>query len=217
MKSTWMLIVATSLLSMSMTMAGQNASDQTKQGPSADKRESQNTLAGLEPLWAELTMSVDTKKVKADGLVTARLLQDVKANNKVALNRGTNLIGHVTLVEAQTKEHPGSRLAIVFDKAVMRGQEIPLHAFIQAVVPPPEPLRPLDSTSAKSSNNTEGNFVLMTGGVFMSSLKGVFGMPGVSLAVPPDHPQDAVIISGNHNIKLEDGSQMILRVSQTPR
>ena len=165
-------------------------------------------------MWAELTMSVDTKKAKVGGLVTARLLQDVKAN-KVVLNRGTKFIGHVTQVEAQTKEHHGSRLGIVFNKAATKDQEMPLHAYIQALVPPPQPLRPLDNSSGKT--NTEGNYVLMTGGVVMTSIKGVFGMPGVSLTAPPDPLQDPVFVSGTHNIKLEDGSQMILKISQTAR
>ena len=215
MKSEWKLIVAIGLLAMSMPVNAQNPSSHSSQDNGPDKRELQNTFAGLDPMWAELTISVATQKAKIGSQVTARLLQDVKANNKVVLDRGTKLIGHVTLVEAQTKAHTGSRLAIVFDKAIMRGESMPLQAFVQALVPPPQPLHQVDSNSTMNRDPTEGNFVLKTGGVVMTSLKGVFGLPGVSLTAPADHPLDTVFVSATHNIKLEDGSQMILKISQT--
>ncbi len=139
MKSHWILIVATGLLGISSAMTAQNASGQTTPVSSAANPQPQNAPEGLGPMWAELTMFVDAKNAKVGNLVTARLLQDIKANNIAVLHRGTKLIGHVIQVQTHTKEHPDSILAIVFDKAVGKGEEIPLHATIQALAPPPEP------------------------------------------------------------------------------
>ncbi len=88
-------------------------------------------------LPAELTKSIDAKKAKPGDQVTAKLTQDVKANGKVVLHKGSKLVGHVTQAQAKSKENAESKLGVVFDKAVLKdGQEVAFNGVIQALAPP---------------------------------------------------------------------------------
>jgi hypothetical protein len=88
-------------------------------------------------LQAELTKSLDAKKAKSGDEVTAKLTQDVKANGKVVMHKGSKLVGHVTEAQAKSKENADSKLGIVFDKAVLKGgEEVAFSGVIQALAPP---------------------------------------------------------------------------------
>src|SRR5215469_5457812 len=90
-------------------------------------------------LQAELSKGLDAKKVKTGDPVEAKLTQDVKANGKVMLRRGTKLEGHVTDAQGKSKENAESRLGIVFDKAVVKGgDEVAFNGLVMAVAPPRE-------------------------------------------------------------------------------
>ena len=88
-------------------------------------------------LQAELAKSLDCKKAKPGDEVTAKVTQDVKADGKVVVHKGSKLIGHVTEAQAKTKDNAESKLGIVFDKAVLKGgQEIAFNGTVQALAPP---------------------------------------------------------------------------------
>jgi hypothetical protein len=96
-------------------------------------------LSGGTTLQAELTKTIDAKKAKSGDEVNARLTQDVKANGKVVLHKGTRLLGHVTEAQAKSKENAESSLGLVFDKAILKGgQEMAFRGVIQALAPPPQ-------------------------------------------------------------------------------
>jgi len=85
---------------------------------------------------AELTRRIDAGRARPGDEVRAELTEDVEANGKVVLERGTRLIGRVTAA----RPHGGagaaaeSRLEMVFEKAIVgRGQEVPIHATIHAL------------------------------------------------------------------------------------
>ena len=89
---------------------------------------------------AELTSSLDSKKVKTADAVNARAESDLKsADGRIILPKGTKIIGHVTQASARNAGQPDSSLGLVFDKAVLKsGQEILLNAAgVQAVGAPP--------------------------------------------------------------------------------
>ena len=88
-------------------------------------------------LQAEPTKSLDAKKAKSGDEVTAKLTQDVKADGKVVMHKGSKLVGHVTEAQAKSKENADSKLGIVFDKAVLKGgEEVAFSGVIQARAPP---------------------------------------------------------------------------------
>jgi hypothetical protein len=88
---------------------------------------------------AELTGSLDSKKVKPGDAVSARTVTDLKTNDgRVVLPKDTKIVGHVTQATARGAGQPESLLGLVFDKAILKsGQEIPLNAAVQAVGAPP--------------------------------------------------------------------------------
>jgi hypothetical protein len=89
---------------------------------------------------AELTSSLDSKKVKSGDAINTRTATDLKSTDgRIILAKGTKIIGHVTEASARNAGQPDSSLGLVFDKAILKsGQEIPLNAAgVQAVGAPP--------------------------------------------------------------------------------
>jgi hypothetical protein len=82
---------------------------------------------------ATLAHSLDVKKNKPGDRVEAVAAHDVKQDGHVVLKKGTRLVGHVTEARARTKENEQSQLGIVFDHAMINGQEMPFNASIQAL------------------------------------------------------------------------------------
>lgn len=108
-------------------------------------------LASGTTLQAELTKPLDARKAKPGDQVTAKLTQDVKADGKVVVHKGSKLIGHVTEAQPHSKEQKESRLGIVFDKAELKGgQEASVNAVVQALAPPVR-------AAAAASGNESGN------------------------------------------------------------
>jgi hypothetical protein len=69
---------------------------------------------------AELTDSINARKLKVGDKVKAEVTQDVIAKGRILIPVESRLIGHVTEAQARTdRDHP-SRLGIVFDKIVFK-------------------------------------------------------------------------------------------------
>jgi len=83
---------------------------------------------------ATLSQPVDAKKNKPGDPVTAKTTEATKSEGKVAVPKGSKLIGHVTECKQRSKEEKESALGIVFDKAILKnGDEIPLNVTIRAL------------------------------------------------------------------------------------
>jgi len=94
----------------------------------------QSSLAAGTAVNAELSDSLDSKKVKTGDEVTARTTEAVKADGKTVLPRGTKLVGHITRASARSKGDAESMLAIRFDRAILKkGQELPVALSIEAL------------------------------------------------------------------------------------
>jgi hypothetical protein len=85
---------------------------------------------------AELVKTVDAKKAGMGDEVQAKVNQDLKADDgQVVVPKDTKLIGHITEAQARSKESQQSRVAIVFDHAMLKdGSNVPLPMSIQAIV-----------------------------------------------------------------------------------
>jgi hypothetical protein len=113
------------------------------------------SLAPGTALHADLDSNIDSKKAKAGDAVTAHVREVVKVNGQTVIPKNAKLVGHITQASARAKGDPGSALAIVFDKVVIKkGQEIPLKAVIQAMAAPPR--FTADSSPATGATNTGG-------------------------------------------------------------
>lgn len=81
-----------------------------------------------------LKTPVDSKKSKPGDSFTARTTEDVKANGRTVLPKGTTIVGHVTRASARAKGDSETTLAMTFDHAILKnGQEVPLAVAIQAM------------------------------------------------------------------------------------
>ena len=197
-------------------------------------------LSGRTALLVELTHNVDAKKAKPGDPVEARLTQDVKENGQVVLHRGAKLFGHVSEAKASSKENPESRLGIVFEKAAGKhGEEFAFRAVVMAIAPSLEESTNIAGDPTRvSSGPTMGGQPFGAGsgvggpsasaapgveaatrsgrgsGTLTATSRGAIGLPGVALKPSAvDGIQGTVIISGDHNVKLESGTQILLLVS----
>lgn len=196
-------------------------------------------LSGRTALQVELTHNIDAKNAKPGDPVEAKLTQDVKEDGKVVLHRGAKLVGHVSETQARSKENPESRLGIVFDKAAGKhGEEFAFRAVVMAIAPPQEgfpniagdPTRlssgpamggqpfgagsNVGGPSASAAPAVEAVTHGGSGGTLTPASRGVIGLSGVVLRPSAvGGIQGTVIISGDHNVKLDSGTQMLLLVS----
>jgi hypothetical protein len=216
------------------------ASSNVNQNAQAGAGEPSAGLSGRTALQVALTNSVDAKKAKPGDPVEAKLTQDVKSDGKIVLHRGAKLVGHVSEAKARSKENPDSRLGIVFEKAAGKhGEEFVFRAVVMAVAPSLEESTNIAGDPTKlSSGPTMGGQPFGAGhavggpsasaapaveaatrgggssGTLTAESRGAIGLPGVALRPSVvDGVQGTVMVSGDHNVKLDSGTQMMLLVS----
>jgi hypothetical protein len=162
-----------------------------------------NRLQGAE-MNATLSQTVDARKAKPGDEVTATLTDDVRANGRLLLLRGTMLVGRVTEAQARTRAGDGStdsRLGISFQRAVLRdGQEVPMNATIEAVAAG-------EPAASSSSRSEEG----APRGQLTSGTRGVFGIAGVQIvATAAADGHSPLLVSSTGNVALKSGTQLLL-------
>ncbi|MDQ1408553.1 MAG: hypothetical protein QOJ41_288 [Acidobacteriaceae bacterium] len=137
---------------------------------------------------AELTGSLDSKKVKPGDAANARTVSDLKSSDgRTILPKGTKIIGHVTQASARSAGQPESALGVVFDKAIFKnGQEILLNAGVQAVGAPPS--SSFDSNQAAGGEPTRG--APGTPGTGPTTSRGNGGMNGAPPVSSPNRTDD---------------------------
>ena len=86
---------------------------------------------------AELTKKIDTKDAKVGDPVEARTISKATLADGTKLPKGSRLVGHVTEVQAKSREHHDAQLAFAIDNAVLRdGREVPVHAVMRSLAAP---------------------------------------------------------------------------------
>jgi hypothetical protein len=85
---------------------------------------------------AELSKSVDAKKVKAGDKIEAKVTMDLLSHGQIVVPRDSRVTGHVTEAKPRSKDSPESTLGIVFDRISLKnGREVSLRTTVQAVGP----------------------------------------------------------------------------------
>jgi len=208
-----------------------------------------NHLAAGMVIPAELSKSLDAKKIKTNDKVEAKTSMDLLSHGQIVIPRNTKIIGHVTESKAHSKQSPGSTVGIAFDRVLMKdGREVPLQAAVQAIGRPLQTSTSFpgdDSMGASAgglppaaqgsrgtvsgaaspgspsypggypSRNGSGTSSDQAGpaGTTVSPLaptsQGVVGMKGISLN---SSGSTSVLSSNSDNVRLESGTQLILRV-----
>lgn len=111
-----------------------------------------NNKPAVVTVFAILSTPVDTKMSTRGDEVLMTTVNDVTVDGKIVIPKGYKLVGHLGGVISKGKEEPKSVLAIVVDKAVSNGTEMPLQAIIAAVAAPQKAL-PEDPTYGMLHSN----------------------------------------------------------------
>jgi len=190
-------------------------------------------------LRVELDKTLDAKRAKPGDLVLAKTIDQLKSGGEVVAAPGSRIVGHVVAASPHEKDSP-SRLEIAFDKLELEhGAEVSMKATVEALAKPVENV-PMASEGAGSApagitpggpsrggmpqgggmgqpnagtmgkpSGAPSETTSASGRISLNA-EGVMGMPEISLA--PGPAQDSLLTSEKHNVKLESGTQMILRV-----
>jgi hypothetical protein len=167
MKNTIVLIAG--LLSLSCALTAQTSPAPAPQKTGTAAGASMPGIQGGSILYAELSRTLDAKKVKVGDPVTALLLADIISHGKIVAHRDSKLMGHVTEAQARSKETPESRLGVVFEKVILKGgQELPFHSVLTALhpasrpalePPPSGPTPPINPTTSASKRYANSNTI----------------------------------------------------------
>ena len=205
------------------------------QQPSASDNSFKVAPGALIP--AELVKSLDSKKVKEGDPVSAKVSMDLLSGGKIAIPRESKLVGHVTEAKGRGRGESESTLGVIFDGLILKnGQQVPLHAIVQAVG------APITSVAAGENERipTAGSPNVNAGGVYG-------GMPNPQMPRGSGSPQDSgpgnvakvqplppnatgvvgisgltlrnissvssVLASEKKNVKLDSGTQLLLRTA----
>jgi hypothetical protein len=189
-------------------------------------------------VFAVVVKRLDTKSARLDQELTLRTIRDVVLDGVVIIPSGSRVVGHVVEVATKGKGSQQSILAIVIDNAVLEtGTEIPLQAIIAAVAASPEDALSSDPTygmmhsneprmdakGAASASKADSTATVSTaringgtdkGLLVKADSQGAIGFSDLSLtwrlASPP---AISVFSSNNKEVKLEAGTQVLLRMA----
>ncbi len=186
---------------------------------------------------AELEKPIDAKKAKVGDQVLAKTTDDLNSSPPGLATKGCKVIGHVVEV-APHQGDSASTLKVAFDKMILKnGSDMALPANIKAVgfadqfdpATNSEQIGQMGGGPGVRVGSPPGGVIgagsgqpSQYGGQRMPTgsgsnpdaklpfnAKGTVGMSGVELS---EAAQESVLTSKKHNVKLESGMQMILRV-----
>ncbi len=90
----------------------------------------------MSSITGELETKLDSKTAKPGEPVVLKTIQKVQTSDGTIIPRGSRLVGHVTQVQAYSKEHGAALLGIAFDHVEMKdGQSVAIYTLIRGVTP----------------------------------------------------------------------------------
>ena len=94
----------------------------------------------MSSIAGELDGKLDSKTAKPGDRVVLKTIEKVQTSDGTIIPKGSRMIGHVTQVQAYSKEHGAALLGIAFDDVEMKnGQNIAMYMLIRGVSPIPSP------------------------------------------------------------------------------
>ena len=93
-------------------------------------------MPGMSQVAGQLEGKLDSKTAKAGDEVVLRTSQKTKTAEGVVIPKGSRLIGHVTEVQAHSKQQAESHMGLEFDRVELRGgQSMAIHSMIESISP----------------------------------------------------------------------------------
>lgn len=161
-----------------------------------------------------LSKSLDSKKASAGGEVEAKVNVTINLGGGTAIPRGAKVIGHIVVAKARSRGDSESSLQILFDKITLPGGKVlAIAGTLQAVGP--------NLASGESEGTGDYNHLDEMGGhfprgdppqpvpVLTQQSVGAYGIKNVRLT------GDGVLVSDGKDVKLDQGSQMLVRARFT--
>jgi hypothetical protein len=243
MKNVFLGVVVS--VAMSAVALAQNAPASPPASDSANATSAANApkIAPGSVIPVQLTKTVDAKKAKTGDQVVATVTMDLKnQSGEVLLPKQTKVIGHVTEAQARSKEQKESQLAIAFDQAFLKGEQVRMPMSIQAVVAPqnnnddasssvpsgtPTPGSPAGGSTSPMAGRPGGGQAQAQqptpppgdsgnpGGrlpPINGQTEGVIGISHVTLSAGSSPAEGSVLTSDKNNVKLESGTLLLLKV-----
>ena len=161
---------------------------------------------------AFLDSALDSKKRTAGDEVHANAAAPIELSNGIVIPRGAKIVGHVIASKARSKGDSESSLTIVFEKVTLAdGKVLNIKGYFQAVAPNPE----AGESGGGVDYGNSINRTLQHAGPGETSHNAVPVLNAQSVGVEgiKDLALDGqgVLTSPGKTVKLEHGSQMILR------
>ena len=174
---------------------------------------------------AELTKSLDSKKLKEGDPVEARITAELHMRDGETIPRGSKLTGHVTEAKARSKGDPQAALGITFDKLTTpTGKVMAVTAVLQAVGPslssgpnaqgergPGPGIGMMAKVDPGAGGTTPPPTSVSvgpqpSGPVLNGQSKGVVGIRNLQL------DENSVLLSSGKDVRLDSGTQLIVQV-----
>ena len=113
-------------LLLTLILMSSNSEQMTAQSTSAPSgpREQSISVSRLGPgavIPAELSKSVDAKKLKPGDKIEARTTMSLLSEGQIVIPANATITGHVTEVIPSRKDSPGAKIGLVFDGALLKG------------------------------------------------------------------------------------------------
>lgn len=206
----WCGCIVFALLCLSLAFAQDAA-------PAAAQGNPDNQIKGAFPV--KLQKGLDSKKAKEGDPVVCQTVGVLRSRSGFMIPTGTKVIGHVTKSEARSKGGSESALGIAFDKIQLgQGENIDIKGTLQAVAPslggealdtsagPPQ----LAARGTAGSSAPPGGSVQIAGPnsgtpILRPTSQGVLGIKNMEMS------SDGVITSSGKEVKLENGTQLLVR------
>jgi len=175
------------------------------------------------PVPAELTKSLDSKKVKEDDPVSAKVTVELHMRNGGTIPRGSTLMGRVTEAKARSKGDPQSTLGFTFNKLTTPdGKVMEIKGMLVAIGPGTHTGEQAQSgsigpgmmaghegtgtgtTPTPMPNMNQGQ--QSSAAMLNAQSKGVVGLRNLQLE------ENGVLTSSGKEVKLDSGTQMIIQI-----
>jgi hypothetical protein len=187
------------------TNAGAQAAAPSSPSPAAGQKVTQILIPSY------LTSSIDSKKKKPGEEVVVKTAGNLRLADGTVISRGAKVVGHVTEAKARSGGETESSLGIVFDKIELpAGKTLAITGVIQAFAPNPNPDQG-EGVNYGGMNQTLQHSTPTAGGtspvvpILSEDSVGIQGIKNLQLG------SDGVFKSDQKTVKLEYGSQVVLR------
>lgn len=179
---------------------------------------------------ARLSKPIDSREAKAGDKIVAKTATPVRLSNGTLIPSGTNILGHLTEATAASKANVQSSLGMVFDRIqITRREELKIAGTLQAIAPPLDAGMDSGAFGPGSIPVFGGNLPAHDAGTVPAPQAGTYNrtVPSAKGATPVlsttssgvagfqnlQMGADSLLTSTEKEIRLEGGTQMVLKVA----